>query len=87
MSAAAHRQHPPRWTLAGFRLGAWSVLPLTPGVVAFGIAFGAVAAQKGFTLFDTFAMSASVCAGMAQLVVLEFLARRAHACRHCRRRR
>ena len=71
MSSAADRHHPPRWTLDGFRQGAWSVLPLTPGVVAFGIAFGTVAAQKGFSLFDTFAMSATVCAGMAQLVVLD----------------
>ena len=68
--ASQQAQHPPRWTLAGFRLGAFSVLPFTPGVVAFGIAFGAVAAQKGFTLFDTFAMSATVYAGTAQLVVL-----------------
>jgi predicted branched-subunit amino acid permease len=42
-----------------------------PGVFAFCIAFGTVAARKGFTLFDAFVMSATVCAGMAQLVVLE----------------
>jgi predicted branched-subunit amino acid permease len=69
--AADHKHQAPRWTMHGFRLGAWSILPLLPGVFAFGIAFGTVAARKGFTLFDTFAMSASVCAGMAQLVVLE----------------
>jgi predicted branched-subunit amino acid permease len=67
--AQTHR--PPRWTLHGFRLGAMAVLPLLPGVVAFGVAFGTVAARKGFTLIDAFVMSATVCAGMAQLVVLQ----------------
>lgn len=35
------------------------------------MAFGTVAARKGFTLFETFAMSATVYAGMAQFIVLE----------------
>jgi predicted branched-subunit amino acid permease len=61
----------PRWTRAGFRLGAWEILPLLPGVFAFGMAFGTVAARKGFSLFETFAMSATVFAGMAQFIVLE----------------
>jgi predicted branched-subunit amino acid permease len=61
----------PRWTMEGFRLGAWAILPLLPGVFAFGMAFGTVAARKGFTLFETFAMSATVFAGMAQFIVLE----------------
>jgi predicted branched-subunit amino acid permease len=61
----------PHWTMDGFRLGAWEILPLLPGVFAFGMAFGTAAAQKGFSLLDTFAMSATVFAGMAQFIVLE----------------
>lgn len=61
----------PRWTLIGFRLGALEILPLMPGLFAFGMAFGTVAARKGFSLLDALAMSGSVYAGVAQLVVLE----------------
>jgi hypothetical protein len=35
----------PRWTMDGFRLGAWEILPLLPGLFAFGMAFGTVAAS------------------------------------------
>ncbi len=62
---------PPRWTLAGFRLGAWQILPLMPGLFAFGLAFGTVAARKGFSLLDALMMSGTVYAGVAQLVALE----------------
>ena len=62
---------PPRWTLEGFRLGAWTILPLMPGLAAFAMAFGTVAARKGFSLADALAMSGTVYAGVAQLVVLE----------------
>jgi predicted branched-subunit amino acid permease len=62
---------PPRWTLPGFRLGAWTILPLMPGLFAFGLAFGTVAARKGFSLLDAMTMSGTVYAGVAQLVVLE----------------
>jgi len=62
---------PRRWTLDAFRLGALATLPMMPGLFAFGIAFGTVAARKGFTLFETMAMSGTVFAGMAQIIVLE----------------
>jgi predicted branched-subunit amino acid permease len=62
---------PLRWTLEGFRLGAWTILPLMPGLFAFGMAFGTVAARKGFSLLDAVIMSGTVYAGVAQLVVLE----------------
>jgi 4-azaleucine resistance transporter AzlC len=61
----------PAWTLGGFREGAWTILPLMPGLFAFGLAFGTVAARKGFSLLDALAMSATVYAGVAQLVALE----------------
>jgi predicted branched-subunit amino acid permease len=71
MAFTAQPQQAPRWTLAGFRLGAVAALPLLPGVFAFGVAFGTVAARKGLTLADALAMSATVCAGLAQIVVVE----------------
>jgi predicted branched-subunit amino acid permease len=61
----------PRWTFDGFRLGAVATLPLMPGLFAFGMAFGTVAARKGFTLLETLAMSATVFAGMAQMITIE----------------
>jgi predicted branched-subunit amino acid permease len=62
---------PPRWTIEGFRLGAWTILPLMPGLFAFGMAFGTVAVRKGFSLLDALMMSGTVYAGVAQLVALE----------------
>lgn len=47
------------------------MLPLVPGVFVFGMGFGTVAAGKGFSLIDTFVMSATVFAGMAQFIVLQ----------------
>ena len=69
--SASPDQPPPRWTLDGFRLGAWPILPLMPGLFAFGMAFGTVAARKGFSLIDAVIMSGTVYAGVAQLIVLE----------------
>ncbi len=67
----ATAQSPSAWTRDGFRQGAIEILPLMPGLFAFGLAFGTVAARKGFTLLDALAMSATVYAGVAQLVALE----------------
>jgi predicted branched-subunit amino acid permease len=62
----------PRWTRTGFIDGARQVLPLVPGIVAFGATFGALAAQKGFTLAQALAMSGIIYAGVSQLMVLQF---------------
>jgi len=61
----------PHWTFAAFRQGVVATLPLMPGLFAFGMAFGTVAARKGFSLFDAMAMSGIVFAGVAQLIVVE----------------
>lgn len=60
-----------RWTWQAFRDGVVMTLPVLPGIIVFGMAFGTVAARKGFSLFDTLAMTGTVYAGMAQFVVLE----------------
>ncbi|HEY8565479.1 MAG TPA: AzlC family ABC transporter permease [Beijerinckiaceae bacterium] len=67
MSATA----PATITLAGCRLGAQRALPLLPGVMVFGMAFGAAAAAKGLTLDQAVLMSAFVFAGASQMVALE----------------
>lgn len=46
-------------------------LPLLPGVLAFSVAYGSLAAQKGLSLAEATAMSGIVFAGAAQLVALE----------------
>ena len=71
MSTQSPHTPAPRWTLEAFRLGAVGMLPLLPGLFAFGMAFGTVAARKGFTLFETVLMSATVFAGMSQVIVVE----------------
>ncbi|MEI8277980.1 MAG: AzlC family ABC transporter permease, partial [Hyphomicrobiales bacterium] len=60
-----------RWTFAAFRRGALDVLPFVPGITGFAMAYGTVAARKGMTLFETLLMSATVFAGVVQMVVLD----------------
>jgi predicted branched-subunit amino acid permease len=62
---------PPYWTFAAFREGVIATAPLTPGLFAFGMAFGTVAARQGFSLFDAVAMSALVFSGVAQIIVVD----------------
>jgi predicted branched-subunit amino acid permease len=57
-------------TGAGLLLGAKLVLPIVLPISIFGIAVGAVAAQKGMTLVELSVMNALVYAGAAQLVAL-----------------
>lgn len=61
----------PHWTFAAFREGVVATLPLMPGLFAFGMAFGTVAARKGFTLIEAETMSAVVFAGVAQIIVVD----------------
>jgi 4-azaleucine resistance transporter AzlC len=61
----------PYWTFDAFREGFIATLPLMPGLFAFGMAFGTVAARKGFSLFDAVVMSAVVFSGVAQVIVVD----------------
>ncbi|CAH1654166.1 putative branched-subunit amino acid permease [Hyphomicrobiales bacterium] len=58
-------------TGAGMMLGVRKVSVLMPGIVVFAVAFGAAAAAKGLSFFETMLMSGFVYAGVAQLVSLE----------------
>lgn len=59
------------WTRAGLLEGARSIVPLLPGIITFGMAFGALAAQKGFSLAEAVAMTGIVYAGMSQFVAVQ----------------
>ena len=59
------------WSLAGFKLGMRRGLPVTPGIMAFGLVVGAAAARQGLSFFQNLAMNFWVYSGIAQLVALE----------------
>ena len=61
----------PHWTYDAFREGVIATLPLMPGLFAFGMAFGTVAARKGFSLLDALTMSGIVFSGVAQIIVVD----------------
>ena len=46
-------------------------LPVLPGMIAFGIAVGATAARKGFSLADSVLMNVLVYGGASQMVAME----------------
>lgn len=71
MTHATSHPPAPHWTFGAFREGVIASLPLMPGLFAFGMAFGTVAARKGFSLFEAELMSAVVFAGVAQIIVVD----------------
>ena len=50
--------------------GVVATAPLAPGVVAFGLLYGVMARQVGFSPWEAWAMSLIVHAGSAQFVAL-----------------
>ncbi len=53
-----------------FRHGLLAAVPLTPGIIAFGLLYGMMARQIGFSPWEVLAMSVIVHAGSAQFVAL-----------------
>jgi 4-azaleucine resistance transporter AzlC len=53
-----------------FQRGLLATLPLAPGVVAFGLLYGVMARQVGFSPWEAWAMSLIVHAGSAQFTAL-----------------
>jgi predicted branched-subunit amino acid permease len=62
---------PPTWSLDGVRAGAAAMIPAVPGVAIFGAAFGALAADRGLTMFESVLMSGVVFAGVLQIASME----------------
>src|ERR1700716_1269116 len=71
MTASHSAAATPDWALAGLRFGALLALPVLPGMIAFGVAVGATAARKGFSLVDSILMNALVYGGASQMVAME----------------
>jgi predicted branched-subunit amino acid permease len=59
------------WTSRGLIEGARATLPLMPGVFAFSMVFGMVAAQAAFSLGAALTMSGAVYAGMSQVLAVQ----------------
>lgn len=59
------------WSREGLWQGAQSVLPAVPGTLAFGMAFGALCAQKKFTLPEVQGFMGIVYGGMSQMVAVQ----------------
>ncbi|HET6466819.1 MAG TPA: AzlC family ABC transporter permease, partial [Geminicoccaceae bacterium] len=58
-------------TAAGAARGGRAMLPILPGVVAFGLLYGFLAGQRGLSGLEVALMSAFVFAGASQFVALE----------------
>lgn len=69
-----HVDGPLPFTAHELRAGVRATLPLMPGVLVFGMAYGLFAQQAGLTLFETLAMSVFVFAGASQFVAVGMLA-------------
>jgi len=61
----------PTWSWSGFWIGMRMGLPITPGIFAFGLATGAVAARQGLTFAQHLGMNVIVYSGIVQIVALE----------------
>lgn len=62
---------PAPFSMEGFWLGFRKAVLTTPGIVVFGMGFGAAAAVKGLTFLDAFLFQGLVLAGASQYVALE----------------
>jgi predicted branched-subunit amino acid permease len=59
------------WSRAGIVPGIVAIGPMLPGTLAFGMAFGALCAQKHFTLAEVEVMMAIVYGGLSQFVAVQ----------------
>ena len=58
-------------SLQGCVRGATMCIPVSPGIIALGLVFGTVAAQKGLTFLETIMINSLVFAGASQFVAME----------------
>lgn len=63
-------RHPTRPPGEAFRRGLMAAVPLALGIVAFGLLYGMMARQVGFSPWEAWAMSLIVHAGSAQFAIL-----------------
>ncbi|MET0221388.1 MAG: AzlC family ABC transporter permease [Tardiphaga sp.] len=70
-----HTTHIPKapayWSTAAIAPGIVAIGPMLPGTLAFGMAFGALCAQKHFSLAEVEVMMATVYGGLSQFVAVQ----------------
>ena len=59
------------WSRDGIVPGIYAIAPMLPGTLAFGLAFGALCAQKKFSLAEVEVMMAIVYGGLSQFVAVQ----------------
>jgi len=62
---------PAYWSREAIWPGIVAIGPMLPGTLAFGMAFGALCAQKGFSLAEVEVMMATVYGGLSQYVAVQ----------------
>ncbi|MDB5522006.1 MAG: AzlC family protein [Tardiphaga sp.] len=62
---------PAYWSRAAIRPGIVAIGPMLPGTLAFGMAFGALCAQKNFSLAEVQLMMVFVYGGLSQFVAVQ----------------
>src|SRR5882757_2983617 len=67
-----HHVHRAYWSRDGIIPGIYAIAPMLPGTLAFGLAFGALCAQKNFSLAEVEVMMAIVYGGLSQFVAVQF---------------
>jgi predicted branched-subunit amino acid permease len=68
---ADHLHEPAYWSREALLPGIYAIAPMLPGTTAFGLAFGALCAQKHFTLTEVEVMMAFVYGGLSQFVAVQ----------------
>jgi len=66
-----HLHAPAYWSRDAIWPGIYAIAPMLPGTAAFGLAFGALCAQKHFTLTEVEVMMAIVYGGLSQFVAVQ----------------
>ena len=68
---ADHFHAPAYWSREAIVPGIYAIAPMLPGTIAFGLAFGALCAQKNFSLVEVQTMMAIVYGGLSQFVAVQ----------------
>jgi predicted branched-subunit amino acid permease len=71
MSHSSITKAPAYWSAAAIIPGIIAIGPMLPGTLAFGMAFGALCAQKHFSLAEVEVMMATVYGGLSQFVAVQ----------------
>ena len=71
MKSPDHLHAPAFWSRDAIWPGICAIAPMLPGTTAFGLAFGALCAQKHFTLTEVEVMMAIVYGGLSQFVAVQ----------------